>query len=219
MTAGARLIYIADPMCSWCWGFAPELKTLRTESGLPVDVWVGGLRPGPSAQPLDEALRTYLRDTWTRIAELTGQPFAFDVLDRQDWVYDTELPAKGVVAARSLDPGKALPFFVRVQRAFYAEGVDITDPEAQTDLAREVGLDADGFAAALGSKEIHDATWQEFGQVRSIGVSGFPALLLLQGGRPAPITLGYQSAAALRPVLDAALAKGEAAEESREAPG
>jgi len=212
VTAGARLLYIADPMCSWCWGFAPELETLRAETDLPVDVWVGGLRPGPAAQPLDEGLRSYLRETWTRIAELTGQPFVFGALDREGWIYDTELPAKAVAAARSLDPAKALPFFVRIQRAFYAEGVDITDPDAQADLAREVGLDVAGFSEALGSAEIHDATYRDFSQVRRIGVSGFPALFLMRGDLPTPITLGYQPASALRPVLDAALASGEAAE-------
>ena len=24
-----RLIYVADPMCSWCWGFQPVLESVR----------------------------------------------------------------------------------------------------------------------------------------------------------------------------------------------
>ena len=27
----AALYYVADPMCSWCWGFAPELEAIRTD--------------------------------------------------------------------------------------------------------------------------------------------------------------------------------------------
>lgn len=25
-----EIIYVGDPMCSWCWGFAPEFQKLRT---------------------------------------------------------------------------------------------------------------------------------------------------------------------------------------------
>ncbi|MFQ5523922.1 MAG: DsbA family protein, partial [Acidimicrobiia bacterium] len=39
-----KLIYVGDPMCSWCWGFAPEIEDLADE--YPVEVVVGGLRPG-----------------------------------------------------------------------------------------------------------------------------------------------------------------------------
>ena len=45
-----RIIYIGDPMCSWCWGIAPELDRLQAWTTLPFDVVVGGLRPGPSAE-------------------------------------------------------------------------------------------------------------------------------------------------------------------------
>ena len=48
-----KLIYVGDPMCSWCWGFAPEIESLADD--YPIEVVVGGLRPGPSAQPLDVA--------------------------------------------------------------------------------------------------------------------------------------------------------------------
>ena len=41
-----RLIYIADPMCSWCYGFGPELsKLLARHPDATVDVVMGGLRP------------------------------------------------------------------------------------------------------------------------------------------------------------------------------
>ena len=44
------------------------------------------------------------------------------------WVYDTELPCSAVVTVRNLNEKATLPFFARLQRAFYAERVDITDP-------------------------------------------------------------------------------------------
>ena len=43
----ARLLYVMDPMCSWCWGFAPVLDALAEQAGaagVGVDLVLGGLR-------------------------------------------------------------------------------------------------------------------------------------------------------------------------------
>ena len=40
----ARLIYVMDPMCSWCWGFAPVAAALIAqahEAGVPTHLVVG----------------------------------------------------------------------------------------------------------------------------------------------------------------------------------
>lgn len=39
-----EIIYIGDPMCSWCWGFSPVLDQIRETYGAmaPVRVIVGG---------------------------------------------------------------------------------------------------------------------------------------------------------------------------------
>jgi putative protein-disulfide isomerase len=43
-----HLLYIADPLCSWCYGFAPVINELRErfEGRLPVRLLMGGLRAG-----------------------------------------------------------------------------------------------------------------------------------------------------------------------------
>ena len=42
------LWYIADPMCSWCWGFAPTIKEIRLNYSekLKIKLVMGGLRSG-----------------------------------------------------------------------------------------------------------------------------------------------------------------------------
>lgn len=48
----ARLIYVMDPMCSWCWGFAPVAAALiaqAAEAGVSTRLVPGGLRSGGSA--------------------------------------------------------------------------------------------------------------------------------------------------------------------------
>ncbi|HCN45385.1 MAG TPA: disulfide bond formation protein DsbA, partial [Pseudomonas sp.] len=48
----ARLLYVMDPMCSWCWGFAPVAAALiaqAQQAGVETRLVVGGLRTGSSA--------------------------------------------------------------------------------------------------------------------------------------------------------------------------
>jgi putative protein-disulfide isomerase len=51
----ARLIYVMDPMCSWCWGFAPVADALVQQAraaGVPLHLVMGGLRSeGAALEP------------------------------------------------------------------------------------------------------------------------------------------------------------------------
>ncbi|HAB02762.1 MAG TPA: disulfide bond formation protein DsbA, partial [Pseudomonas sp.] len=48
----ARLLYVMDPMCSWCWGFAPVASALieqAAQAGIATHLVAGGLRSGATA--------------------------------------------------------------------------------------------------------------------------------------------------------------------------
>jgi putative protein-disulfide isomerase len=41
------IIYVGDPMCSWCYGFAPEITELKEKlTDYEFKLVLGGLRPG-----------------------------------------------------------------------------------------------------------------------------------------------------------------------------
>lgn len=188
------LIYVGDPMCSWCWGFAPEIESLAGE--LPVEVVVGGLRPGPMARTLDDPMAEFLRHHWEEIAERTGQPFDTSFLDRRDgWVYDTEPAAIAVTQMRLIEPARTLDYFTDVQMAFYAKGEDVTDFEVLTSLAATHGVDVERFGADLASEEAKKRAWDDFSRARNWGISGFPTLVgELGDGRLALLARGWTSA-------------------------
>jgi putative protein-disulfide isomerase len=197
-----EFVYVGDPMCSWCWGFAPVLDALQENFTIPIRVIAGGLRPGPAAEPLDDRMRATLAHHWEQVAERSGQPFDHSFLQREDgWVYDTEMPDIAVVTMRHLRPFSTLPFFARLQQAFYAEGVDITDPGAYPDLVDGFEVDRDHFVELLNSPEMKEKTWQDFAEARRLGVTGFPALLLDEGDRMVSAGAGYVPAEALIPAV------------------
>lgn len=202
------LIYVGDPMCSWCWGFAPEIESMADE--LPVEVVVGGLRPGPMAQPLDDRMAGFLGRHWEEIAERTGQPFDTQFLERRDWVYDTEPAAIAVTQMRAMDEARALDYFTDVQMAFYGEGRDVTDSGVLTDLAAGYDVDLEQFEAGLGSEEAKKRAWEDFSKARNWGISGFPTLVgELGDGRLALLARGWTAATTIRERI-ASLAEGQA---------
>jgi len=63
-----RLLYFADPMCSWCYGFGPELrKLLAARPDLQLELVMGGLRPF-NRDPMSDAFREMLASHWQHVA-------------------------------------------------------------------------------------------------------------------------------------------------------
>jgi putative protein-disulfide isomerase len=191
MQSRPEIIYVGDPMCSWCWGIAPVIARLADRDDVDVRVIVGGLRPGPSAEPLDDRMRSMLASHWDKVAAMTGQPFNPIGLKRQEWTYDTELPAIAVATMRSLAPEKTLRFFNRLQQAFYGDGVDITDPDVYSDLIAGFDVDQRVFLAELSSDTARARAWDDFAAARELGVLGFPTVLLQVEGSTQVLSRGY----------------------------
>lgn len=210
---GTHLIYFADPMCSWCWGFAPTIAAVRERYGdvLPIRVIMGGLRPG-TEEPMTEKVKAGMQPHWTHVTEASGQPFDYGFFDREGFVYDTDPAARAVVVVRRARPALALDYLERAQRAFYAENCDVTDPEVLADLAAGFGLDRQAFLADHVSEAAKEETWRDYAISQRAGVTGFPTLI---GGPNAEgaygvVTRGFQAPGPVLAVLDRWLATAAA---------
>jgi len=194
-----KLIFAGDPMCSWCYGFVPELKALSARHAvLPLTILVGGVRAG-ATDLLDDTGKQFRLAHWARVEEKSGLPFNRDAfLARENFVYDTEPVCRAVVTARRLAPqANQLLVFEALQRAFYVGGRDTTDG-AELAMVAVGALRQQGVELAVGA--FHEAwkdpgtiaaTAAEFVLVRSLGISSFPQLLLEVDGRVVKIGQGY----------------------------
>lgn len=201
--SGKQITYVADPMCSWCWGFAPVISAINAAYGdeAPVKLVLGGLRAGET-RTMDDKSKAYVRHHWETVREKTGQPFTFDFFERERFVYDTEPACRAVVAARNLLPNAALDYFEGVQRSFYVDNRDVTDPETLGDIATSVGIDPSAFELVFNAPEILDATKSDFALSQALGISGFPAIVLKDDAGMALLTIGYQPFQSLKPHLE-----------------
>ena len=205
---GRHLIYIADPMCSWCWGFAPVIEAVQEHfsARLPLRLLLGGLAVG-TTKVLKEAGKQDIRHHWEHVAELTGQPFDFDFFEREGFVYDTEPACRAVVAARRLRPDRALAFLSHLHRAFYTKNQHVTEQATLVDLAAEFGFERRQFELVSSAAETVEETRADFQTTRRFGIDGYPTLLAGDGeGSYSIMTLGYQPQAKVEGMIAAWLA-------------
>ncbi|OJZ17106.1 MAG: protein-disulfide isomerase [Thiobacillus sp. 65-29] len=202
------LWYFADPMCSWCWGFAPVMAALRADCGARMEIALvlGGLRAGETA-PLTPTARADILHHWQQVHERTGQPFRFENALPDGFVYDTEPACRAVVAVASLDATRTFTMFTAIQHAFYAEGRDVTRAAVLAACAAELGIDAAEFGAAFTSETMRERTHAHFRQARRAGVRGFPTLILQQDHNLTPIAAGWQALDTVREAIEQALGR------------
>lgn len=176
--ANKQLVYVADPMCSWCYGFSPVIAAIaeRFEERLPLKLVMGGLRAGNTASMRQED-KDYIRSAWTRVNAASGQPFDFDFFNRESFVYDTEPACRAVVTARRLLPRMALPFMARISQAFYAENRDMTSPDEIAAVAEEAGFEREKFAGTFLAPDTRNDTFRDFLTAQQLGIHGFPTLI------------------------------------------
>lgn len=208
-----NIIYIADPMCSWCYGFGPSVDGLLAAPGpaapLQLALVMGGLRPY-TTESLAAGRADEIAGHWQHVHEATNLPFATgeaSAMRQPGFVYDTEPASRAVVAVRTHWPQHVWRYFKAVQRAFYAEGRDVVRPEVLADVAEAVGLPRADFATAFASTAARETTERDFAQAQHWGIRGFPALVAEAAGELHLVSQGWLPEAALRERL-AALPSG-----------
>ena len=108
------IIYIGDPMCSWCYGFAPEITKVKEHySDFDFRLVMGGLRPNGTETMKD--LDSFLKHHWKDVNKASNQPFKYDILDDKSFVYDTEPACRATVVVRAMAPEKEFEFFKAIQ--------------------------------------------------------------------------------------------------------
>lgn len=202
----ATLYYIADPMCSWCWGFQPVLQRVRAAlpDGMGLRYVMGGLARDTD-EPMPDEVRTYVQNAWREVSARTGAAFNWDFWTRCQPRRSTYPACRGVLCAAAQREEAGPAYFEAVQRAYYLEARNPSDADTLTSLAGEVGLDPARFARDLVSPGVDARLHADFGLRRQLSVRQFPSLVLEQGERRTPITLGYDDGEAVLGRLSSSL--------------
>ena len=201
----ATLIYVHDPMCSWCWGFEPTRRKFfaAVAERLPIRRLVGGLAPD-SDVPMAEEMRSMLQQTWQRIQQtIPGTEFNFDFWQVCTPRRSTYPANRAVLAARQQGEDYDPAMTHRIQQAYYLEARNPSDNDTLIELAKDIGLDSEQFASDLVSENIESQLVNEIQTSRSLGINGFPSLALIRGQQLHHLALNYTDTDAMLTQVEA----------------
>jgi len=169
-----QIIYVGDPMCSWCWGISNEFEYLKNQykSTLEIKIIMGGLRPGPG-ENMDQETKDFIRHHWEQVNKTTGQSFNYSLLEpNTKFIYDTEVPSRSVIIIREENPAITFDFFKDIQSAFYTRNENTNNVETYLSLLTKYEVDKNQFLKKFESANATDRSYQDFQLARQLGVTG-----------------------------------------------
>lgn len=199
-----ELLYVTDPMCSWCWGFAKTIRLIRGRLAPEVSLRLvmGGLAKD-SDEPMPAATRTMVQGAWDAVEAASGARFNRDFWKKCTPRRSTWPACRAVLAAKRTDPDRTFAYFEAMQRAYYLEARNPSDREVAIAVAKEQALDQEVFRAYLTSEAVEADLASDLAQCTELGARGFPSLYLVEASMPRTITRGWQRFEALEETLQA----------------
>jgi putative protein-disulfide isomerase len=186
-----NLVYVFDAYCGWSHAFSGTLEeVVDRHPDLPVEVVSGGLFTGQRRVPIREF--GFIRGANVQIAAQTGARFgeAFDALLADgSFVMDSAAAARGLIALRQFAPDRAAELAIAMQKAYFHDGLSLSDAKTYRTIADAFGFDSDAVVGAF-KTSVPDADFQRAAQ---LGVSSFPTLIALRGNDAFVLARGHAS--------------------------
>ena len=186
------LYYILDPMCSWCYAFAPTWKKLlqNLPSHINVEYIHGGLAPH-SKEPMPQEMQEMLQNTWKDIEQKVGTKFNYDFWSKCKPRRSTYLACQACVSARI--QSKEYEMIQEIQKAYYQDASNPSDRDTLELAASNIGLNLEKFSQDLESKEIVDLFGEDLNKRRELGIRVFPSLVLKSKDSYSNISMDLQN--------------------------
>ena len=191
------LIYIHDPMCSWCWGFRPVWQQVQRALAGKIDVRnvLGGLAVDTD-EPMPEEMRLNILDNWRRIQrEIPGTEFNYDFWSVCSPRRSTYPACRAIIACRMQKPELESDMLLLIQRAYYLQAKNPSELDVLVALAEQLGLDTRQFMDDIQSAFCQKILLEEIEFCREINISSFPSLVLKLGKSYTSLDIDYNSSA------------------------
>lgn len=176
------LYYVTDPICSHCWALEPVLRRFEEQYGhyIKFHTVMGGLleswngfadKANGINNPADVA------EHWREVGEHSRMP-----IDGSLWldnpIQSSYPPSRVFKVIEQRDEKLAQEFLRRAREAVFVFNQNIGDDEVLIDIVNQLGLDGSSIvkeAASSIGKQLLD---QDFALARSLGVRGFPTIIM-----------------------------------------
>ena len=121
-----KIIFVTDPMCSWCWGMADSIKEIheKYKDKIELDLMLGGTNT-ESIDFMGDYGKKFLLQLWQEIHETTGKEFGFKL--PKSYVHNSLLPCLAIELLKVEDLNKAFGLLYELQSLFFLKGLNIND--------------------------------------------------------------------------------------------
>ncbi|TVZ28028.1 putative protein-disulfide isomerase [Gillisia sp. Hel_I_86] len=207
------IYYVYDPLCSWCYGFSPVIKKLKSlyDEQFDFQVISGGMQSGERKQPVS-AIRDYLKGAYKNVTERTGVEFGdkfMAVLEDGNRMLDSIPPSIALSIVKDLKPEEALNFAATIQEAVYFDGFDWNSVEAYIPYLKVYDFDPEDFKRKFEDPLYKEKTLEDFKLAANFGVTGFPSVILKKDDNYYLIAQGFVPFDQLHATLEQVLASPE----------
>lgn len=170
-----QLVVYSDYVCPFCLLTEGVVDEVAERTGVPVEWRPFELRPYPypTLRPEDDYLPAVWRSSVYPLARRMNVPIVLPRISPQPY---THTAFEGFQYAR--EHGKAREYNSRVLRAFFQEERDIGDIGQLTELAAEIGLDAEEYRDALETRRYQAAHQEALRQAQADGITAVPTILI-----------------------------------------
>jgi len=207
-----EVIEFTDPVCTWCWGSEPVLRTLETRFGKKVVISyvMGGLvkditafydshnKIGGDIQQSNKSIAAH----WLEASERHGMPVRVDgfklFTEEQTSTYPQNIAYK---AAQMQDETLANRFMRRMREATATEARQTNLTEVLVELASESGLDIARFLDDFTNGRAKAAFEEDLYTTSQFRAHGFPTFLIRYGEKSV-LLRGYQSYSSFKAVIN-----------------
>ena len=179
----SQLYYLHDPMCSWCWGFAPTWNKVKEalEDKVKVTYLLGGLALD-NDEDMTLQTQNYVQSNWRRIEEkIPGTKFNYDFWIKCKPRRSTYPACRAVISARIQNPDCETSMIRAIQKCYYLDAQNPSNEDVLVSLAIELGLDAEKFQLDLRSEKVNKMLLAEISLAKSLGMNRMPSLSLQTG--------------------------------------
>ncbi len=184
------LYYVYDPMCAWCYAFAPTFEEIKSKlsSNIKIVHVPGGLAPH-SNKPMPDEMREKIETIWYDIEQRVGTKF-----NHEFWISctprrSTYLSCQATLAAKKQK--KEEEMISAIQQAYYQRAMNPSDESTMIKLAEELNLDIEQFKNDLYSEETITLFNEKLNLRRKLGLNSFPSLAIKYKKEIYPINIKY----------------------------
>ncbi|HZG72428.1 MAG TPA: DsbA family protein [Chondromyces sp.] len=207
------LYYVTDPICSHCWALEPVLRRFKEQYGhyFHLHVVMGGLLEKWGDGPVDPANGISgpadVAGHWREVGEYSRMPIDGTLMI--DNPVQSSFPPSRVfkVIQKNHDDALAYEYLRRAREALFAFNQNIAEKSVMVEIVNNLGLDGETIVNEAEQPIGQQLLNEDFGLARSLGVRGFPTIIILNKENKGGKIVGARSlenyVAGLKQVLNA----------------